>query len=159
MKQPMILALALAAALTLAGCAQSTAAQPPQAQTTPPAGERAWGVTLTAGDVSPTGLTLTCTQSGGSPTGQLQTGSYYSLEALEGESWTAVEQLPQAYEVAWTAEAWAIPMEDSVQWTIGWDWLYGPLPAGTYRLGKEIVDFRDSGDYDQQMLYAQFTIS
>lgn len=159
MKQHMTLALALAAALTLAGCAQSTAAQPPQAETTPPAAESDWGVALSAEDVSPTGLTLTCTQSGGSPTGELQTGSYYSLEVLEGEGWTAVEQLPQEYDVAWTAEAWAIPMDDSVQWTVDWEWLYGSLPAGTYRLGKEIVDFQNSGDYDQQMLYAQFTIA
>ena len=172
MKQHTTLALALAAALTLAGCAQGTAAQPPQAETTPLAaesptpttsspteGEYDWGIALTAEDVSPTGLTLTCTQSGGSPTGELQTGSYYSLEVLEGESWTAVEQRPQEYDVAWTAEAWVIPMEDSVQWTVDWDWLYGSLPAGTYRLGKEITDFRDSGDYDKQMAYAQFTIA
>lgn len=168
MKKPhLLLPLALAAALTLAGCAQGTAATPPEAETTPPAAERPvpmenqwnWGLTLTAENVSPTALTLTCTQSGGSPTGKLQTGSYYSLEGLEGEGWTAVEQIPQEYAVAWTEEAWAIPMEDSVQWTVDWAWLYGSLPAGTYRLGKEIMDFRSSGDYDQQMLYAQFTIT
>lgn len=178
MKQYLMLPLALAAALTLGACAQGTAATPPETETTPPGlertaptfspaptvssprdGEYDWGVTLAAGDVTPTGLTLTCTQSGGSPTGELQTGSYYSLEVLEGESWTAVEQLPQEYDVAWTAEAWLIPMEDSVQWTVGWEWLYGSLPAGTYRLGKEITDFRDSGDYDQQMAYVQFTVA
>ncbi len=167
------LLLALAAALTMAGCAQGTASAPPAAGTTPPSAQTPapaetpvppeaqwdWGITLTAEDVTPAGLTLTCTQSGGSPTGRLQTGSYYSLEAQEGENWVSVEALPHDFEVGWTDEAWLIPMEDTVQWTVDWEWLYGPLPAGTYRLGKEIIDFRDSGDFDKQMAYAQFTIS
>lgn len=163
-------ALAVLGVLTLAGCTPAVGeALPPEKLTTPPAAETPaaspkadgsdWGVTLAAGDITPTGLTLTCTQSGGSPTGRLQTGSYYSLEIWDGESWTAVEPLPQEYEIAWTEEAWNIPMEDSTQWVVNWEWLYGSLSAGTYRLGKELMDFRDTGDYDQQMSYAQFTIT
>ena len=171
-KQRLLPPLALAAALALTGCAQGTASAPPPAGTTPPSAEtpaaaepsalaedlQDWGITLAAGDVTPTGLTLTCTQSGGSPTGQPQTGSYYSLDVLEGESWVPVEELPHDYEIGWTQEAWLIPMEDSVQWTVDWEWLYGSLPAGIYRLGKEIMDFRDTGDFDKQMAYTQFTI-
>ena len=39
----------------------------------------AWGLTLTAKDVTPTGCTVVFTQSGGNPTGELDTGVYFEL--------------------------------------------------------------------------------
>ena len=38
-----------------------------------------WGITLSVKDVTDSGLTLVCTQSGGELTGELQTGSDYKL--------------------------------------------------------------------------------
>ena len=37
-----------------------------------------WGVKLTAKNITPSGLTIVCTQQDGEPTGELQTGSYYT---------------------------------------------------------------------------------
>lgn len=122
-------------------------------------GESQWGITLSVENVTPTGLTLVCTQSGGTPTGELQTGSWYILERLTEEGWTEVEWVPQKYDVAWTAEAWMIPKEDTVEWKVDWEWLYGKLSPGTYRIGKSIDDFRETGDYDTQNFYAEFQIA
>ena len=61
-------------------------------------------------------------------------------------------------EVGWTAEAWIIPMNDTVEWEVDWEWLYGSLTEGRYRIGKEIMDFRGTGDYDKEMHYAEFEI-
>ena len=44
-----------------------------------------WGLTLSVSDVTATGLTVIFTQSGGNPTGELMTGSYYRLESADGE--------------------------------------------------------------------------
>ncbi|MBQ8280310.1 MAG: hypothetical protein IJZ23_10745 [Roseburia sp.] len=118
-----------------------------------------WGLTLHAEDVSPTGLTIVCTQSGGSPTGELATGSYYRLEKEETGTWVAVDYKNPDMEVGWTAEAWMIPMNDTVEWEVDWEWLYGSLPAGHYRIGKEIMDFRGTGDYDKAFYYAEFEIN
>ena len=118
-----------------------------------------WGVTLVVADVSPTGLTLICQQRDGTPTGELSTGSFYRMERLEADQWVAVEELPSEYERAWTSEAWLIPMDGTTQWTVNWNWIYGELPAGTYRIGKEIMDWREPGDYDRQMQYAEFTLT
>ena len=40
-----------------------------------------WGVKLTAKNITPSGLTIVCTQHDGEPTGELQTGSYYTSAA------------------------------------------------------------------------------
>lgn len=118
----------------------------------------AWGIQLTADKVTPTGLTLVCSQSGGNSAGKLNTGSYYILEVLEDNQWKAVEILPQKHDVAWTQEAWIIPMDDSTEWEVDWEWLYGQLPPGNYRIGKEIMNFRGTGDYDTRFCYAFFAI-
>lgn len=129
-----------------------------QSETESTVSESKWGVTLTAKDVTPTGLTIVCTQSGGNPSGELNTGSYYILQKYEDGEWKEVEWLPQEYDVGWTSEAWIIPMNDTVEWEVNWEWLYGELPAGKYRIGKEIMDFRGTGDYDQEFHYAEFEL-
>lgn len=61
-------------------------------------------------------------------------------------------------EIGWTSEAWIIPMNDSCEWEVNWEWLYGQIPAGKYRVGKEIIDFRGPGDFDQAVYYIEFVI-
>ena len=114
------------------------------------------GVTLTAEDVTPNGLTLVCTQSGGAPTGELQTGSPFWLEVYSEGNWFPVKD--DMEDVFWTMEAWSIPRNKRVEWSVSWDTLYGSLPTGQYRIGKEIMDFRAGGDYDEYNYYAVFTV-
>lgn len=117
-----------------------------------------WGLTLTAKDVTPTSCTIVFTQSGGNPTGELETGSPFKLEQYKNGKWAAVEILPHEYDIAWTAEAWVIGENKSIEFSEKWNLLYGELPAGKYRIGKDIMDFRKSGDYDRKMYYAYFEI-
>lgn len=117
-----------------------------------------WGVTLTAKNVTPEGLTILCTQSDGEPTGELNTGSYYTIHKLTEDGWIAVDYLPHEYDIGWTLEAWLIPMNDTVEWQVNWEWLYGKLPSGHYRIGKGITGLRVAGDYNQVMFYADFDI-
>ena len=122
--------------------------------------ERAdWGLTLTVSGVTPTGLTLTFTQSGGQPTGELEYGSRYWLERKDGEGWTRRSDiLEPSVNLAWTDEAYMIPMNDQTSWEVDWSWLYGRLSPGRYRIGKEVTDFRKTGDYDTQNYYAEFEV-
>lgn len=55
---------------------------------------------LTAKNITPSGLTIVCTQQDGEPTGELQTGSYYGLEMLQDGEWIAVDLLPMEHELA-----------------------------------------------------------
>ena len=119
--------------------------------------EENWGITLTAENVIPTSATIKCTQSGGEPTGELQTGSWYILETWTQENgW---HEAPCYAEVCWTEEAWLIPKDSVTEWEVNWEWLYGTLPEGKYRIGKEITDFRGTGDYDEAIYFAEFEIT
>ena len=117
-----------------------------------------WGVKLTAKNITPSGLTIVCTQQDGESTGELHIGSYYGLEVLRDGEWVAVDLLPMEHELAWTMEAWMIPSNTETEWEVNWTRLYGELPAGTYRISKSIMDFRGTGDYDTKTYYAGFDI-
>ena len=120
--------------------------------------EETWGITLTVENITPTSAIIKCTQSGGAPTGELDTGSWYILENWTQENgWKEMPYVIDG-EIGWTAEAWMIPMDSSCEWETNWEWLYGPIPAGRYRIGKEIMDFRGPGDYDKAIYYAEFSI-
>lgn len=116
-----------------------------------------WGLVLAAEDVTATGLTLRFVQSGGSPSGELETGSLYWLERETGDSWEKLEPLIE--DLAWTTEAYLIAMDGETEMTVDWTALYGELPSGSYRLGKSVMDFRDTGDYDQKGYYACFAVA
>jgi hypothetical protein len=117
-----------------------------------------FGLELTSTEVTPAGLTIVFIQSGGNPKGDLQTGSYYWLEKLNDDEWVPVEILPSAHNVGWTAEAYIINKEDATEWEVNWEWLYGKLPEGKYRIGKEVMDFQGTGVYDTLNYYADFKI-
>lgn len=115
------------------------------------------GVTLSVKDVTSTGMTLVCSQSGGDITGELQCGCDYSILVNSNGNWNAVPYLVD--EVAWTMEAYEIPLDDSIEFELRWERLYGELPAGTYRVVKGFTDFRDGGDYDTETYYTEFEIT
>lgn len=117
-----------------------------------------WGITLETRDVTSSGLTLVCRQSGGEDVYELNTGSFYGIQKLQDGQWADVEYLPQEYEIAWTSEAWIIQREGTTEWDINWSWLYGQLPSGEYRMVKSITNFRGPGDYDQEPFYANFRV-
>ncbi|MBR2041962.1 MAG: hypothetical protein IJ945_06300 [Oscillospiraceae bacterium] len=112
-----------------------------------------WGITFSVSDVTATGATVIFTQTGGNPTGELTTGSYYRIEK-DGK------ELPYVTEgnIGWTSEAYMIPPEGSYKTTISWEWLYGELEPGTYRIYKGVSDWRAPGDSDGKEYSAEFVI-
>lgn len=155
MKKITALVLTLICMLSVAGC---TSPQDPIERKNIDAKPNKWGVTLQAENVTSSGLTIVCTHSGGENVAELYTGSYYVLQRSEDSEWADVDFLPQEYDVTWTSEAWIIQKESETSWNVNWEWLYGKLPAGEYRIGKEIMNFRETGDYDKETVYAEFII-
>ncbi len=118
-----------------------------------------WGLTLAAEDVTRSGCTVVFSQSGGCPTGELMTGSYYVVEKKEGDEWVSLPfAVGDEVNIGWTDEGYILPMGEDREFVINWEWLYGELSDGTYRIGKDVMDFRETGDYDKEMYYAQFDI-
>ena len=74
--------------------------------------------------------------------------------------WTELETLPLEGNVSWDSIAWLFPKpgQEGYEHDVNWEWLYGALPAGQYRMVKEVMDFRDTGDYDTAEFYIEFVI-
>lgn len=160
--------LALAFTLSLTGChgnsasggealSQSAESQKVDKSVEPHTQTADWGITLSVKDVTETGLVLVITQAGGEPTGELDYGSAYHLEVLHDGVWEAV---PYAIEgdLLWTSEGHFVLMNSAEEKDLSLENIYGKLSPGTYRIGKEFIDFRGPGDYDTETYYAEFEI-
>jgi len=149
MKRRSILVLAV---LLLTACAKSAPAEE-IAETLPDE----WGLTLEL-RFEDEGETLVFTRTDALD-GELQTGSSYVIETKKGDTWEAVPYRAEldGENIVWTAEAYLIPVGES-EFDIDWSFLYGELPAGEYRVGKEVMLFRAPGDYDEKMYYAHFAV-
>ena len=107
-----------------------------------------WGITLAAQDVSPTGMTLICTQNGGCPKDYIMTGEPFWLEQLS-VGW---HEVPHDQLYTFRTVAYRVPMGDTTRWQIDWSDYY-TLSPGTYRICKNF----SVGD-ESQTFYAEFTI-
>ena len=85
-------------------------------------------------------------------------GSFYKLIVWNNDNntWEDVPYLIK--DIAWTEETYIIPLNDTMKWEVRWEILYGELSAGTYRIMKNISDFRTTGDYDTAECWAEFEI-
>lgn len=120
-----------------------------------------WGLELSVKNVTSTGLTLVVTQSGGEPSGELQTGEAYRLMALVDGTWKNVEELPLPEGVdgrGWNSIAYLLPKGESREFEVDWNWIFGELPSGTYRFIKGFMDFRKTADYDTFEYWVEFEI-
>ncbi len=118
-----------------------------------------WGLMLWSEEVTPTGLTIVFEQLGGDVKGELQTGAWYGLEKMNEENkWEKVEYLPQEHVVAWSSITYKIKNNDRTEFKVDWKWLYGELGEGIYRIGKEVMDFKNTGDFDKDIYYAEFYV-
>jgi hypothetical protein len=108
-------------------------------------------------DVTPTGLTLVIKKNGGNPTGRIEWGEAYQLAVLENGTWKDVPKIID--NAVWDAIAYGFFENSDVELSVSWEWLYGQLPAGTYRLTKEFMDFRETADFDTAKYRVEFEIT
>ena len=112
----------------LAGCGGEPA-QPTQTQHQ----IQVENVTIQISAISPTGATLIITDTNPEP---YLYGEWYKIQRLTDGQW---QDLPHVIDNAAFNAMGYIPDENGeVKFTINWEWLYGTLPAGTYRIFKEV---------------------
>ena len=117
-----------------------------------------WGITMSAKDVTPAGMTLLIDQKGGNSTGELTYGEDFSIEVKSDEfgTWEKLGYITD--EINWTDIGYILEPGAHNEEQINWTYIYGYLPAGHYRLVKEFMDFRKTGDYDQCDFYMEFDV-
>lgn len=117
-----------------------------------------WGVRMYTENENPEGCTVVFEQLGGSPEGSLQTGDWYKLEKYTDGKWEdAPSEIPEEQRV-WNAIAYNIEKNELSKFELNWKWLYGSLTPGTYRISKEVMDFKKSGDFTEEIYMWQFVI-
>lgn len=110
-------------------------------------------------NISSTGATLVFSQhNADAPKGELQYGEDYVIEVKKDGEW---EKAPIVVEGNYGFDAIAIllPCGEISEREIDWEWLYGELKPGEYRIGKSVDDFIESGNYDKYMVYAHFILN
>ncbi len=113
-----------------------------------------WGLNLSVKDITPTGLTLLIEQKDGEIKGELHTGSYFFVEEQKDGLWHTLESKVDA----WTQVAYMVRENDITELEVNWEYVYGELPAGHYRIGKEISDWIAPGEYEKATYVLEFTI-
>lgn len=84
-------------------------------------------------------------------------GSTFSLEKKVNGKWY---QVPVVFKgnYVFTDIGYKADYGKDREWKVEWKWLYGSLNAGEYRIVKDILDFRKTGDYDKYFMAAEFTL-
>lgn len=124
-----------------------------------------WGIELSVDSVTTSGLTLICNQTNSNS--KFSTESFFKLEVFEDDEWKDVSYIISEEEVAWDMMSYMIYPDEPTIWDINWEWIYGELSSGKYRIGKNIYKFDEVENHlnqtvsevaDIQIIYTEFTI-
>ena len=91
-------------------------------------------VSIRIENISPTGATVVIRDTNAQP---YVYGEWYQIECRDGDDWRALDPVIEHYGFE---EIGYLPIEgqDELTFTIQWEWLYGKLSPGEYRLAKEV---------------------
>lgn len=106
----------------LAGCARQSAWQPTGAA----------NVTMTVSDVTPAGATVTIRDSNPEP---FVYGEWFVIEREKDGVWYEVKTKITNY--GFNEIGWLTDEQGGLTMAVDWEWLYGKLPSGHYRILKQ----------------------
>ena len=106
----------------LAGCARQSAWQPTGAA----------NVTMTVSNVMPAGATVTIQDSNPEP---FVYGEWFVIEREKDGVWYEVKT--QITNYGFNEIGWLTDEQGGLTMTVDWEWLYGKLPSGHYRILKQ----------------------
>lgn len=104
--------------------------------------------------VSPTGLTLLFENETDT---EFTYGEEYLLEMLIEDEWYEVPA-PSDEDFAFESIGYLLTENDSEELDVDWEWLFGTLEPGEYRIVKEVLDVIEPGNFEAFPLSAEFTI-
>ena len=138
----------LFAACTNASAAAGIAAEPTESVTFP----KNWEPTLEVEQFTQNGATIVMQSS--SEDAIVLCGNDYVLECFSEDGWQSLPVLEK--NVTWVKDAFvvsAIPREK-----IDWQWLYGSLPSGYYRIGKTVTLQVNGENVKTSTVYGEFLL-
>lgn len=116
------------------------------------------GLRFSLKNISSSGATLVLKQYDPDlSTGELLYGEDVVIELQKNGKWESVPVIAEDYVI--DTAAYTIAAGDTEEREISWEWLYGELAPGEYRIRKDVRDDRGSGDYDIYTVYAHFILN
>ena len=113
-----------------------------------------YGVCLTIEEVSPAGATVVFVGEGEKPEGRLMGGNDYWVQVEKDSVWEDITKVP---EPSFTTEAYDI--DNIRRHKIDWQWRYGTLPSGHYRIGKDVTYQEGAKPLETATVWAEFLLS
>lgn len=116
-------------------------------------------VSFSLKNITPTGATLVFNQyDTEAPKGELIYGEDFVIEVLKDGKWEKAP-IPIEGNYGFHDIGIMLPCDDISEKEVDWEWLYGELAPGEYRIGKSVLDSVESGNYDKYMIYAHFILN
>lgn len=160
----MTMVLVLLLTVVLAACQPKAESDPEVIQLTEPLGED-WTLSMTLENITPTGATVVFSHEGD---GALITvGELFYLERLTDGEWRRLDPVREGF--AFNAIGYMVPNNDSFRLDTKWEYVYGALSAGRYRVCKNARvegvrcneyegNFREEHYTEDRELYAELEI-
>ena len=153
MKNKSLFIFCLMIALVFCGCAQASAVQAPT-ETANAVLPEDWEPALDVEQASPVGATVIFRQEKNPEGYVVLCGNDYTLERYSEQGWVTMPMAQQ--DVNWVKDAFvvtAIPRDE-----IDWQWLYGSLPNGHYRIGKTVTLHQNGENLRTSTVYGEFVL-
>ena len=125
-------------------------------QYTPESEDTDIGVSMDLSNITPISATVHFYRFNTENAGELSYGESFVLEKEILGKWETVPNNTE--DTAFTDIAYIIPENDTGEIELIWDWIYGPLYPGTYRI-REIVYNNKDGNRSEHELSAQFLLA
>lgn len=114
-------------------------------------------LSVSAKDISATKATLEFNQYEDGITTELSFGEDFKIEKWDGNTWNEADIVVDG-NYAFHDVAHIININDVTEYEYDWEWLYGSLTAGEYRIAVHIQSRNDSGDFENYTAYVHFIL-
>ncbi len=125
-------------------------------QFTPESEDADIAVSMEMENITTCGATIKLSHYDWAESGEISYGELFSIEKDNNGKWEAVPEIID--NAAFNDIAYIIPVNETCDIETSWEWLYGPLSPGTYRINKTILERTDNGSKEHK-LAAQFLVA
>ncbi len=94
----------------------------------------------------------------GNASGEVEFGGDYVIESLSEKKLKEIPVIVPGIYLADDEVNHGCLLNEPVIWHINWEWLYGKLENGCYRIKKKVYVFRGENDFDEYVIYCYFNI-
>ena len=109
-------------------------------------------------NVTNTGCSIVFEQIGTIAGGEIVTGSAFELYTFEDGYWSKVKPITDG-EIFWTMIAHSIAPDSKTNIETNWEYIYGELKPGKYKIEKEVIFTYPLGEKETKILEAVFEIN